>query len=683
MPDASQLNQIYDDIEAEGDEEWAGLRHLIQTQADPSEGVRERLLAQLRALLPELDSGAAPADIAKFLHACSQERRDAFYTAWSRVIYSLEEVEEEWGLRKKPRGESLQGFFTKQCKAFYEKLLKDDAEISPLKSQRETSLKAVAPMAIAEACERLAVGAGLPKDGHLVHACLQGQAGFFFRGQDGRLSARAMLDSESEWNIAGSKLPLIPIANSAAGKDNLKDLVQSWLSSLDSRNLSATKVFSQGNLTVTGLLKTLRSNHNQLQLLQSEMEKFVNKKRQQYMQESDCIELLDGSPNFGKGTGADTVCIAPNVWALVFSTKAVYLREFGSSDSCGRLRFVVLSLDSSQVQATAFHEKLVPRVHSHEMIVGCLGWLLTAQHKVVEERSAEEPGQKEAEASQSSHTRRSLRLRRRSPAAPEAKPDPPLTQKAIDKVTFSGSAGCVLAGVQDGSGAACAAFPSCAGASTVTKHAGRMFGAICLSNLAIRNGLMMYILETEIPLDATVRLHDALAALPRCELYSINQLYLEQQLAKASSSNAAPDKPAAAPSTPADLDLAARRFFDGLLSYEAPCKSDAWKEAVDKGVPFIVPSKTLWYNFRQCLFARKRKRCPELAEYGGTDLLVQYGNKEGWTRMLDYLKEKHVAVSSTDGKRICLRYSLPGHGWLQDIRVKQEARSAYAEAPRP
>ena len=65
--------------------------------------------------------------------------------------------------------------------------------VEALSSQRETSLTAVSPIEVASACERLAVGYGLPKDGHLVHCCVQGQCLYHFMGSDGKLKARAML----------------------------------------------------------------------------------------------------------------------------------------------------------------------------------------------------------------------------------------------------------------------------------------------------------------------------------------------------------------------------------------------------------------------------------------------------------------------------------------------------------
>ena len=383
----TRLEQVYDDIEEAGAEEWAALRLRVTGSADPGAGAKDRLLAKVKELLPEVPSGTTDT-LAAFLKNCTVERREAFFRKWARSVYDTEAVEQEWDLRKKPPAQTLKEFFHKHCQEVYASFLKDNATLNPLQSQRETALKALAPAELASACERLSVGTGLPKDGHLVHACLQGQAIFLFSGQDGKLQVHAMEESESEWNLAGSKLCLIILADSAAGKDNLGGLVRGWLKNLTDENCTATHVVPQGNMTVSGLLKVLRQNHGQAQLLQSELEHFINKKKPNFLQQADCIELLDGSDSFGKATQSDTISCPPNVWVLLPSTKGTYLRELGESESCGRLRFAVLALDSSQVRATAFEEKLVPRSQSQDLVTGCLRWILRLQHK------STPPGQK-------------------------------------------------------------------------------------------------------------------------------------------------------------------------------------------------------------------------------------------------------------------------------------------------
>ncbi len=90
------------------------------------------------------------------------------------------------------------------------------------------------------------------------------------------------------------------------------------------------------------------------------------------------IELLDGSDAFGKGTGAERVCIAPTVWMLVGAQAGVYLRELGG-ESKGRLRFVIMTVDSASVRETAFEGKFVPRKHSDALLTDVLRSILKAQ----------------------------------------------------------------------------------------------------------------------------------------------------------------------------------------------------------------------------------------------------------------------------------------------------------------
>ena len=255
------------------------MQQRVEEREDPSKQARSRLQLLVQECLPEIQGGSEAC--ASFLNACSEDRLEKFFRQWCAKIYSLESVEQEWDLRQKPQDQSLKDFFQTHSQKFYTHLLKGECH-QPLQAQKITALEAVAPWEVAKACERLAVGFGLPKDGHLVHSCLQGQAIYHFMGSDGGLKLFAMQTSESSWNQAGSKLPLIVLASSAAGKDNLKAILTSWLDELRPEFPLATAFTGQGNLTVSGLLKKLEGTGGQLQLLQSELDKFVQKKRQPF-----------------------------------------------------------------------------------------------------------------------------------------------------------------------------------------------------------------------------------------------------------------------------------------------------------------------------------------------------------------------------------------------------------------
>lgn len=155
-------------------------------------------------------------------------------------------------------------------------------------------------------------------------------------------------------------------------------------------------------------------------------------------------------------------------------------------------------------------------------------------------------------------------------------------------------------------------------ASTIQKHAGRAFGAISLANLAVRNGLMMWALEMEVPLDKMVRLHDTLAALPLCEVYSINQVDLERTIEAMAEAKVANEGLAPAAKLP-EVAFAVKRLLTGLSSYTPTTGENLWELAASAGIPLTVQRKSPWGAARQMLFSRKRKRSPELAQFGGSE----------------------------------------------------------------
>lgn len=84
----------------------------------------------------------------------------------------------------------------------------------------------------------------------------------------------------------------------------------------------------------------------------------------------------------------------------------------------------------------------------------------------------------------------------------------------------------VLAGMQDGSGMTTQAAHNIQGSSVITKHAGRAFGAIATANVAVRNGLLRFVLGPHVCPDPHVRGLDASAAIPRTELCSVNEFQM-------------------------------------------------------------------------------------------------------------------------------------------------------------
>lgn len=483
--------------------------------------------------------------------------------------------------------------------------------------------------------------------------------------------------------------------------------------------------------------------------------------------------MLDGSEAFGKGTGASFQCIAPVVYMLLGAQLATYLREMGGvgGESKGRLRFIVMTLDSTSIRQTPFEDKFLPRRESNGVLIGVLREILRAQQipkrsfrsaaaeLFGEDSAAREPEQAAAPAPAAAaaegttaaaeaaaaaaavadtHTAadagrprgpraRRSRLEGKQSAAPAgphrpqrraqlnedraanasassgslvaASPVEPAACSAIsaDRVlevptmSWTATAGVVLAGVNDGANAALIDVPDAAGASVIIKHVGKVFGSTAVSNVACRNGLLRYALDAAVPLDPHIRSLDAFAALSKTELYTVNQLRIErllaQRLAETSKgpSREEPGKVSEAPpSGLSPVDLAARRFFDALTDPSGPVDDDgqsAWSVAVGSGVPLAVNAHTIWYNFRQLFFSRKRKRCASLSKYGGIDNLNSHGGASGWRALLEQLVVEGVAVKTEDYKRILVQKSLRGSTYLKKLEILLQPYTEYSKLP--
>ena len=117
-----------------------------------------------------------------------------------------------------------------------------------------------------------------------------------------------------------------------------------------------------------------------------------------------------------------------------------------------------------------------------------------------------------------------------------------------------------------------------------------------MSNLAIRNGLLAFAFQDSLPVDwldtvpfdACIRLLDAVAAVPRMELYSVNQLYLERMIAVEAAKHMKTTPTTALHDffAPTDfylklpsIDQATLRLLEGAFTFEHTDKSvgEPWK----------------------------------------------------------------------------------------------------------
>ena len=154
---------------------------------------------------------------------------DAFFEALCGELYDVEQVLQETDMQSRLEDDDPMAAIATQTKAFYEGLLSPMNKCDGIAAQRKTPLQSVAVKEIASACARVSLKNGLPGDGHVVHSLFQGQAAFQNAGRQGCVRVEAVKGTESDWNVAGSKLPVIVEGDSSAGKGNAKHILLNWL----------------------------------------------------------------------------------------------------------------------------------------------------------------------------------------------------------------------------------------------------------------------------------------------------------------------------------------------------------------------------------------------------------------------------------------------------------------------
>jgi len=207
-----------------------------------------------------------------------------------------------------------------------------------------------------------------------------------------------------------------------------------------------------------------------------------------------------------------------------------------SASSNGRARLAVLTFDGEDVRERPFEESFWPRKSSDELLTSVLGFIYQLQHRPVPDPAPRADGVAKAQPQPQGKAQARPKLRVRRPRAKVKAPALPKTKPTITEVTWTPGAGSVLAGVSEGSGRAVNKCPGVPGSSAVREHAGHLYGAIALSNLSVRNGLLAFALSDHlpdnwpdlVPFDNQIRLLDAVASVPRMELFSCNQLHLER-----------------------------------------------------------------------------------------------------------------------------------------------------------
>ena len=209
-------------------------------------------------------------------------------------------------------------------------------------------------------------------------------AKFAWMGPPGKMkTALGMVQSECLWDLAAGRLNTLMVGASASGKDCATDVARRLVERLqESERIVFSSVVSQGSITLAGCLRKLKEHGKCLVFIQPELEKRVCKRKEQLLQESDLIEVLD--PGLvGRLTSQDTRCERPHVLALLGAQPAIYLKEL-SSENMARLRLQVLWLDETPVNS-GFQDEPKKRDESEKFIYLMLRAILEHQHPVSEE----------------------------------------------------------------------------------------------------------------------------------------------------------------------------------------------------------------------------------------------------------------------------------------------------------
>ena len=164
-------------------------------------------------------------------------------------------------------------------------------------------------------------------------------------------------------------------------------------------------------------------------------------------------------------------------------------------------------------------------------------------------------------------------------------------------------------------------------------------------------------------MDDQIRLIDALTAIPKIQLFSNNQM--------AAARGAGWSGPVAPLS---DVDFACRRLFDALAddmwalpgTAERP-RTKVWDVAFADGIPMKINGGTVWYNFRQMFFTRKRKRGADLLRYGNLLILSAHGAADGWKKLLGHLVNKEAG--KIENGKVRIRVPTSCRDWLDSLKL--------------
>ena len=100
---------------------------------------------------------------------------------------------------------------------------------------------------------------------------------------------------------------------------------------------------------------------------------------------------------------------------------------------------------------------------------------------------------------------------------------------------------------------------------------------------------------------------------------------------------------------------------------------------MDHGIPVKVSSNSLWFNVRQRLLTRKRKRGDDLLRYGGSETCNAYGNSEGWNTLLNHMSDKKIGRWNDARTKLSIKKTRAGVDYLKEVRAHRDVQELYAK----
>ena len=95
------------------------------------------------------------------------------------------------------------------------------------------------------------------------------------------------------------------------------------------------------------------------------------------------------------------------------------------------------------------------------------------------------------------------------------------------------------------------------------------------------------------------------------------------------------------------------------------------------GIPAKVLPQSIWFNVRQKLFTRKRKRGDDLGRYGGSDNCNKFGDAKGWRGLLEHMNAKRLGRWDEEKAVLLMRKFEAGRSYLDHIRVHRDVLDLY------